>query len=141
MFGKSNNEKSAVVGSMNQFSNGTVITGNLNTDGDMRMDGKLVGNIQSKAKVVIGAAGVVEGDIYCQNAFVEGKINGNIQASELLILSKSAVVEGDIMMKKLVVEEGARFNGKCTMGVSISRNESLENSGGSAKPLTTSKAS
>lgn len=123
MFQKEKPQKSASPASMNQFSSGTSIQGDIQTDGDMRMDGRLIGHIQSKAKVVIGSAGSVEGNIFCQNAFIEGRVDGHIQAAELLILSKSAVVNGDMSMKRLVIEEGARFNGKCIMGVTVARTE------------------
>jgi len=121
MFQKEKPVKQSAPASMNQFSAGTSIQGDIQTDGDMRMDGKLTGNIQSKAKVVIGASGAVEGNVLCQNGFIEGRVDGHIQASDMLILSKSAVVNGDISMKRLVVEDGARFNGRCVMTVTNAR--------------------
>lgn len=117
---------------MNQFGQGTVINGDVNTDGDMRIDGKVTGTVASKQKIVLGATGVVEGDIVCQNAYIDGRVNGNIEVSELLILSKTAHVLGDIKIKRLVVEEGAKFNGKCSMGMSVARNQAFEQ--GEAKP-------
>lgn len=119
MFGKTKAEEAnAALRVMNQFGNGTIITGDVSTEGDVRIDGKINGNVQSKSKVVVGGTGVIEGNILCQNAYVDGRVNGNIEVSELLILSKTALVVGDIKIKKFVVEEGARFNGKCTMGMS-----------------------
>lgn len=113
-------EKPIGPNAMNQFGQGTIITGDVSTEGDVRIDGKVTGNVTSKSKVVIGAPGIIEGNIRCQNAYVDGRVNGNVDVTELLILSSTAVVEGDIKIKKLVVQEGARFNGKCSMATSNS---------------------
>ncbi len=117
MFNKNKTEEAnAALRVMNQLGQGTLLNGDLSTEGDIRIDGKIVGNVTSKAKAVVGATGVIQGNVYCQNAYIDGTVNGNIEVAELLILSKTANVTGDIKIKKLVVEEGARFNGKCSMG-------------------------
>ncbi len=117
MFNKNKaDEASAALRVMNQFGQGTTLNGDITTEGDIRIDGRVNGSVTSKAKTVVGATGVIEGDIFCLNAYIDGRVSGNIEVSELLILSKTAQVEGDIKIKKLVVEEGARFNGKCSMG-------------------------
>ena len=124
MFGKNKaaEEASATLRVMNQFGQGTTINGDVITDGDVRIDGKVTGNITSRSKVVIGATALIDGNIVCQNAYIDGRVSGTIEVMELLILSKTAYVAGDIKMKKLVVEEGAQFNGKCSMGMSVARN-------------------
>lgn len=132
MFGKKSATEIPALKAMNQFGQGTIITGDITTEGDLRVDGKIAGNIISKAKVVIGSTGSIDGNIHCQNAYIDGKVDGNIQVAEMLILSKTAVVNGDITLKKLVVEEGARFNGKCSMGLTAARNEQIDLT--SAKP-------
>ena len=125
MFGKNKTEEANVLlRVMNQFGQGTIINGDVSTEGDVRVDGKVNGNVSSRAKAVVGSTGVIEGDIYCQNAYIDGRVIGNIEVTELLILSKTANVTGDIKIKKLVVEEGARFSGKCVMGLSLARGES-----------------
>jgi cytoskeletal protein CcmA (bactofilin family) len=106
---------------MNQLGQGTVIEGEINSDADIRIDGRVRGNVISKGKIVLGATGLIEGDIRSENAYLEGRVNGRVEVSDLLILSKTSFVNGDIVIKKLVVEEGAKFNGKCTMGVQVSR--------------------
>jgi cytoskeletal protein CcmA (bactofilin family) len=134
MFAKNKTEEAnAALRVMNQFGQGTVINGDVSTEGDVRVDGKVNGNVTSKSKTVVGTTGVIEGDIFCQNAYIDGRVTGNIEVSELLILSKTAHVTGDIKIKKLVVEEGARFTGSCMMGMSITRNEQQD------KPLARPK--
>jgi cytoskeletal protein CcmA (bactofilin family) len=124
MFGRNAEKgKLAVQKAMTMFGQGTQLTGDVNSDGDIRVDGTVKGVLQSKAKIVIGVTGVMEGDLICQNATIEGKVTGNIQAAEMVILTKSSLVNGNIQLKKFVVEEGARFNGNCSMGnLKVSRN-------------------
>lgn len=119
MFNKKE-EKPSGPNAMNQFGQGTLINGDVSTEGDVRIDGKVTGNVSSKSKVVIGVPGVIEGNIVCQNAYIDGKVTGNLEVSELLILSSTAQISGDMKMKKLVVQEGAKFNGKCSMGTNSS---------------------
>ena len=110
------NNLNVLMPSVNMISEGTSIEGSIESDTDIRIDGKLIGNIKSSAKVVIGSTGVVEGEIECASADVLGKISGTIEVKELLFLKNSAVIIGDIFTEKMIVETGAVFNGNCTMG-------------------------
>jgi len=95
---------------------GTVIEGNIETTGTIRIEGKVTGNVTSKSKVVLGPLSSVLGDILALNADIEGEVKGNLEIGELLTLKSTSVTEGDIQTSKLVVEPGASFNGKCSMG-------------------------
>lgn len=97
------------------INNGTKITGDIVSDGDIRIDGILNGNVFSKAKVVVGVSGIVEGNIECQSADISGKITGKLIVTDLLFLKGAGSISGDISMAKLVVENGALFNGSCEM--------------------------
>ena len=99
----------------------TVITGDLETSGNIRIDGKLVGNIRSKSKVSLGPGSKVEGTIQSMNAEIEGEVKGRLEIAEVLILKPSAVVHGDILTGKLIVETGAVFNGNCSMGENLKK--------------------
>lgn len=94
---------------------GTCITGNIETQADVRIDGTLKGNIYSKAKVFIGPQAVVEGDIQCRHADIMGRVTGTIKVSELLQVKAKAIIEGDIHSNKLMMEPSVTFNGKCHM--------------------------
>jgi cytoskeletal protein CcmA (bactofilin family) len=96
---------------------GTQIEGEIKTDSDIRIDGKVKGTITSKSKIVVGATGIVDGDLVCDTADVSGKIFGKVEVTDLLFLKSSGYLEGDIVTGKLVVEAGARFTGSCKMGV------------------------
>lgn len=102
--------------SINLIGAGTVIEGDIRSNGDIRIDGTVYGHVISKAKVVIGATGVVEGDVNSQNSDVSGTIKGKTVVSELLFLKATSKVIGDIVTGKLVVEVGATFTGSCNMG-------------------------
>ncbi|HZY80116.1 MAG TPA: polymer-forming cytoskeletal protein [Cyclobacteriaceae bacterium] len=98
---------------------GTTLEGNIETFGNVRIDGKVIGNIRSKSKVALGPNSQVDGNITAQNADIEGEVKGRIEISELLVLKATAAVHGDILTGKLVVEPGAVFNGSCKMGAAI----------------------
>ncbi|MBC7933755.1 MAG: polymer-forming cytoskeletal protein [Rhizobacter sp.] len=98
---------------------GNVITGNIEAEADIRIDGTVKGNVYSKAKILIGADGLVEGDIHCREADINGQVNGNINTLELLHLKGNAAVSGDIHTAKLFIEPTVSFNGQCHMGANI----------------------
>lgn len=94
---------------------GTNLKGDINSNGDIRIDGTLQGNIICTAKVVIGSNGVVEGDIAGQQADIMGRVNGTIKAKDLLQLKGGSNVTGNIYAAKLQIETSANFNGQCHM--------------------------
>ena len=117
--------------STNTIGKGTVLEGNIETYGNIRIEGKVIGNIKSKSKIALGNSSNVQGNIIAQNADLEGEVKGKIEISEMLILKATAVVNGDIVTGKLVVEPGAVFNGTCKMGASIRDIKMGENGQGS----------
>lgn len=105
--------------SINLLGTGTIVKGNITATGDFRIDGTLIGSINSKGKVVVGATGSVEGEIICQNADFSGNIKATVSVTELLTLKSSSKLIGDIKTNKLAIEPGAVFSGSCKMeGVS-----------------------
>jgi cytoskeletal protein CcmA (bactofilin family) len=101
------------------ISAGTTIKGDISSNSDLRIDGTIIGNINSSAKIVIGSSGVVEGDILGNNADIVGKISGTVKVKELLQLRGDCVVNGNIFASKLQVEPSATFNGQCHMGANV----------------------
>lgn len=93
----------------------TVFEGKIKTEGNIRIDGKFVGDINAKANAAIGLSGVIEGSISARNITVAGKIVGTVHASEKLVLEAKSVLQGDIKATRLVVDEGAVFDGRCDM--------------------------
>ncbi len=101
----------------NIIGSGTQITGEIICSGDIRIDGKLKGNLTTKGKLVVGNTGIIEGDINCKNSDVSGKIDGKLVVSELLSLKATAKIHGDVVAAKLSIDAGAIFTGTCNMDV------------------------
>lgn len=116
MFSKTTNSKSTDNTSVNLIASGTVITGDVKTEGDFRIDGTLHGTLTVKGKLVVGSNGHIQGEVECQNADVSGEVKGKINVIELLALRASAKINGDIITGKISIEPDAQFTGNCSMG-------------------------
>lgn len=101
--------------SINLVGSDTEVTGDIRSNGDIRIDGILTGSINSTGKVVVGSTGRVNGEIFCLNADISGEVSARIKVSELLSLKSTAKVVGDIVTNKLAIEPGALFTGACKM--------------------------
>jgi len=119
-------------GQPNRIEKNTKIKGDIVSEADFRIDGKLDGNVKTSGKVVIGKDGYIHGKVECVNADIEGSFNGELLVSDLLSLKSSAVIEGTVAVTKLAVEPGATFNASCTMkgkgGASMSSGSSSSSS-------------
>lgn len=100
----------------NVIAAGTIIKGDITTDGDFRIDGKVEGTIASKGRVIVGNSGSIVGTIKAENIDVMGYIEGTIITHDTLSLKSSAKVKGDIQTSILDIEQRAEFNGTCSMG-------------------------
>ncbi len=100
---------------VNMIGKGTSIKGDIRSDGDFRIDGILLGSIQSNGKIVVGPTGSIEGQIICQNADISGNVKATIKVAELLSFKATSRINGDINTSKLAIEPGAKFTGTCTM--------------------------
>lgn len=100
---------------LNVIVEGSKVIGDMITESNLRVDGEVVGNISSAAKVVIGASGFIKGNLTCSEADIEGKIEGILKVDGLLTLRSKAQIEGEITTGKFQVEEGAQFSGHCRM--------------------------
>lgn len=98
---------------------GTVISGNIESIGDIRIDGILKGNLTCKSKILLGPAAIIEGNIIANQADILGRVLGKVKVNDLLYLHGKAVIEGNIQTAKLQIESPASFNGECQMGANI----------------------
>jgi len=112
---------------VNLINQGTEITGDIKSSGDIRIDGILNGNMVTKGKVVIGPTGRVKGEVECKNSEVSGIVDGKITVTQLLNLKSSSKIIGTIITNKLSIEPGALFTGNCSM-------KEGENGGPAVKP-------
>jgi cytoskeletal protein CcmA (bactofilin family) len=88
------------------------IKGNLKFSGELVLDGKLEGEIQTDGTLNLGDTAVISGNICAQSVVVRGKVNGNVTAKERIEIKANAELFGDVKATKLVVEEGVTFVGK-----------------------------
>ncbi len=99
---------STVAGSMR-------MTGDIEAEHDMRIDGKIYGNVYCNAKVVLGPSGIIEGDLHAQNADIFGAVAGNVIVKDMLCLKSKCNINGNLTVGKLDIEPEASFNGNCSM--------------------------
>ncbi|HIE05389.1 MAG TPA: polymer-forming cytoskeletal protein [bacterium (Candidatus Stahlbacteria)] len=94
----------------------TKIKGNINTEGGLKLDGQVVGDVVITGLFIAGKDAEVRGNVNCQEAVVGGKIIGNITAQKKIELKKGATINGDIICRGLIIEDGVFFEGSCRMG-------------------------
>ena len=88
-----------------------VITGEITTEGDIQIDGRLDGNVKA-GNVTIGEQGAVNGKITAENVHIRGKVTGKVE-SNIVELSETANVQADLVQDQLMIANGAFFDGKC----------------------------
>ena len=91
------------------------IQGDLNSEGNIRIEGHVTGKVKTSQSVHVGEAAKIAADILAGNATIAGEIQGNLKVTGNLILQSTARVTGDISCSILRVEDGAQFSGKCSM--------------------------
>jgi len=119
MFDKKKKPYTDLLGKTNRIVEGTIIKGDIISKADFRLDGELIGNFETSGKLVIGPAGILTGDIICNNMDIEGKFSGIIQVTELLNVKATARIKGEVKVGKLAVEPGADFSATCVMNSTI----------------------
>jgi cytoskeletal protein CcmA (bactofilin family) len=100
---------------------GTIISDDVEFDGDMRLEqpvlirGKVKGAVLSGDDVFISEEAIVEADIDAHRVSIKGTVTASITARERIELFKTARVRGSIKAPDLIVQSGARFSGPCSM--------------------------
>lgn len=103
------------VNEVSRISEGTVVKGDMSSQGDIRVDGCVEGKLFSKGRIVVGETAVLSGSLLCANVDFWGKMEGDIYVKDVLTLKGTAVVNGNIHVRKFQVEMGAQINGTCKM--------------------------
>ncbi len=98
------------------ISNGVKIEGKVTSTGSIRVDGTLHGDLNARGNVTVGEHGSINGEIIANIVAIGGKVVGTVNAKEKLVLETKCVLKGDIITKVLVIEAGAKFDGKSNMG-------------------------
>ncbi len=100
---------------LNLISVGTIVEGKIRTQGSLRVDGKVVGEVHVGENFAVGSTGEIEGTINARNLVVGGKIKGNVVVGDKIVLEGKSTVRGDIRAARLVIDEGAVYDGKISM--------------------------
>ena len=110
----------------------TDLTGELNFKDTLRIDGKFQGSVRTGKSLVIGETADVNAEIDVESIFISGKVQGKVRASERVELHRTARVDAEVHTKILVVEEGAQFEGHCSMK-SVTTKKPLEPTAGAQR--------
>ena len=119
---------------------GTVIGAGTSFDGDLaspeavRIDGVINGNCTCEKKLILSAEGQVKGNISAQSVIISGKVDGDIVVSGKLELLSTGKIAGNITASSIVIDEGASFDGRCTMTTALSQQPLLTGSVSTDEP-------
>ncbi len=94
---------------------GSVVNGKVSIQNSIRIEGKVIGEVFSSGTVTVGAKGEIEGNVEGINAIIGGKVKGCVTAAEKIVLEANSILIGDLKAVKLTIDEGAMFEGKCSM--------------------------
>jgi cytoskeletal protein CcmA (bactofilin family) len=113
---------------------GTSFRGDVQMEGLLRIDGDVIGNIDSKGKILIGKTGRAKSSIHATTVVIGGVVKGNIYADEKVVLLSSGMVIGDIFTPRLIAEDGVIIHGECVIDedaleISKKRRAARENAG------------
>jgi len=95
---------------------GMKVVGDCDSDGAIRIEGSVQGNIRAGKAVVVGKDGTVDGDIFTQDAVIAGRVKGVIRAESRLEVQATSRLEGEVIAARMQLEEGAMVNGTIQMG-------------------------
>ncbi|HHW47671.1 MAG TPA: polymer-forming cytoskeletal protein [Clostridiaceae bacterium] len=93
----------------------TTFNGNIESEGIIRIDGKINGEVKTSGGVYIGKNAKITGNIYSSNVYISGTVIGNVFSSGIVRIFSTAKLIGDIEVKSFISDEGAIFQGKCKM--------------------------
>jgi len=102
------------------ISSGVVIYGKVSSNGNIRVDGVVKGDITTQGNLTVGEHGSIQGQLTGETVSIGGKVDGTVNAKEKLVLESKSTLKGDLITKILVVEAGAIFEGKSAMGAQAS---------------------
>ena len=106
---RSNAELNTIIG------RGSVFEGTLQVQNSLRVDGRVQGNVQVGDSLIVGKEGEIDGEVRVRNAVIGGKVRDKVLANGKVVLEAKSVVVGEIKTSRLVIEDGAVFEGRCTM--------------------------
>lgn len=105
----------SVAAAMTFISDGTQILGDIKVEHDLRVEGYLKGTVEVGGMLILGPTGKIEGQVNARSATVAGQILGNLRGQDKIVLETKSTLIGDLQTRELVINEGALFQGNCSM--------------------------
>jgi cytoskeletal protein CcmA (bactofilin family) len=116
MLGKKENGDAGRSGELNTIiGKGSEVEGSIKIRSGLRVDGKIKGSVSATDSIIVGKDGAIEGEVHAKNAIIGGYVNGKLVASGKVVLEADSRFEGELHTAKLVIDEGAVFEGQCSM--------------------------
>lgn len=112
---RKNSSEFVSVNDVTRISNGAEITGDLISQGDIRVDGVITGRIFSGGRVVVGEGANISGTLMCADMDLWGKIEGDVYVKDTICIKGTANMKGNLNVRRIEVEVGAEINGNCRM--------------------------
>lgn len=97
------------------LSEGTVVNGTVVAKSDIRVSGTVNGDLKVEGKLILSKTGLIKGQVEAQEVDIAGMVEGNVVLSDKLTIRQTGHVKSDIRTRVLLIEEGARFEGNCSM--------------------------
>ncbi len=97
------------------------VQGDCDTDGTIRVEGRVEGTVRAGKAVVIGKDGCVDGHVITQDAVISGRVTGTVTAESRLEVQATARIDGEVNARRMQLEEGAELNGRLSMGEQAGR--------------------
>jgi len=119
------NQVSSSDGVISIIGPGMTVIGDLETDGTLRVEGRVEGTIRAGKGVVVGKEGSVDGNVFTQDAVISGAVQGTLVAGSRLEVHATARIEGEVRAPRMQLEDGAILNGNLAMGSSSSSNSEM----------------
>src|SRR5688572_9063181 len=119
---------------------GMRVTGDCDTEGTLRIEGTVEGTVRAGKAVVVGKDGVVQGDVFTQDAVIGGRVTGTVIAESRLELQATCIIEGEIRARRIKLDEGGKVNGKVQMGDITQPPRNAQNAGQVLQPRTPSQS-
>jgi len=113
---------------------GMVVTGDLASEGTIRVEGRVVGTVRARKAVVVGKEGFVDGDVSTQDAVVSGTVTGTLVAASRLEVQAGARIDGEVLTRRMRLDEGAVVNGRVRMDDEVKLPDTFE-----AEPIAAGK--
>lgn len=110
------NDKAAGETTLSVIAVGATITGQLESNGIVKIEGRVVGSVKAVRQVIVARGGVIDGDIFTDEAIIGGEVHGGIYAERRTEIQADSKISGDIVTQSIVVHEGGEVNGYISMG-------------------------